>query len=671
MSTSAQEAAQELRKCLIGLLPDRRRPYYLNKSLTEDLRSYRFPETPRNFDDACVFFREFFAKISHPNVVSYGWSRGPIVFANILLAIKNFGSRLRVFRGIIIKTAKEHCQYEALFAVMCEAIHHPVDYYERFNSQNGRDFMLKGMIMVRIEQRRRFPPGPSCELTYLFHFSLDEIISMMKKKNGMHGHEETRSHMERRLTIYNSCWNEQFSAPIRRLLQAKPNFFSEFNSDLEKIYRYIICQGIRESFWLHLMQTMIFKFYEALGKAGIIQENKTWIIYWYIRYQCDHHSESFNDLMTRIVQPGQMAFPFSEHPRLFKSNDMVFEAALKWESIPTSDLNEICYRSHVKSEYGPVPSQCVLAASIRRKVYEVKITKAAVKIQKMARRSLWQFYLKRLIAAMFIKKRVLQIVTPILRVKHAKFLITSAVKRIFIQEKFFERLECYRYIQQIKAGCVIFKFLNKQNHVLEYQKIRARSIIQSRLIALFERQKANAKIELLKAASTLSRFAKVQHATIVHKRLQKIRAGSIIQSRLIALFERQEANARIERLKAASILSRFAKVQCAAIVHKRLQKFVKDLSCNDCPICLDCLDLVSIGMIQPCGHIHCETCFAQISNCSNCRAEIILKDCKSVGTFLSQSNPKFFFTLENYDKKIAIAVIIKWWAIKRRLVARI
>jgi hypothetical protein len=297
----------------------------------------------------------------------------------------------------------------------------------------------------------------------------------------------------------------------------------------------------------------------------------------------------------------------------------------------------------------------------------VKITKAAVKIQKMARRSLWQFYLKRLIAAIFIKKRVLRVVTPILRVKHAKFLITSAVKRFFIQEKFFERLECYRYIQQIKAGCVIFKFLNKQNHVLEYQKIRACSIIQSRLIALFERQKANAKIELLKAASTLSRFTKVQHAAIVHKRLQKIRAGSIIQSRLIALFERQEANARIERLKAASIISRFAKVQHVAIVHKSLQKFVKDLSCNDCPICLECLDSLSIGMIQPCGHIHCKTCFAQISNCSNCRAEIKLKDCKSVGTFLSQSNSKFFFTLENYDKKIAIAVIGR--AMKRRLVS--
>jgi hypothetical protein len=374
--------------------------------------------------------------------------------------------------------------------------------------------------------------------------------------------------------------------------------------------------------------------------------------------------------MTRIVQPGQMAFPFSEHPRLFKSNDMVFEAALKWDSVPTSDLNEICFRSHVKSPYGPDPSQCVLAASIRRKLYKVKITKAAVTIQKMARRSLWQFYLKRLIAAMFIKTRVLRVVTPILRVKHAKFLITSAVKRIFIQAKFFVRLECYRYIQQFKAGCVIFNFLNKHNHVLEYQKIRAGSIIQSRLIAIFERQKANAKIELLKAASTLSRFTKVQRAAIVHKSLQKIYARSIIQFRLIALFERQRVDNRIERLKAASILSRFAKVQYVTIAYKRLQNFVKDLSCYECPTCFNCFESVEIGMIQPCGHIHCKDCFTKIgTKCSICRAKFMLSNCKSIYTFLSQPNPKFFFTIENPKKKAAIEVITKWWTIKRSLLA--
>jgi hypothetical protein len=674
MSTSTQQAAQELRKLLVDLLPDRHNRTLLASDLSQRLCSLHFPKTPRNFEDACVLFHELFAEISHPDIVGYGYSRRPILYGNVLLAIKKYGVRLKVFRSILIRTCEEHCQYEAFFAVMCEAIHHPVGYYERFNSQNGRDFMLKGMMMVRIEQRRRFPPAPNCELTYLFHFSLDDMLEMMKRKHGMSGHEETRMQMKRRLESYNTYQNEKYSEPIRRLLQEKPNFFSDFKSDLEILSRFIIREATKESFWLDLMYTMTFKLYEALRKAGIFHENKTWIIYWYIRH---HHSqpiqshESFNDMMTRIVQPGQMAFPFRDHPRLFKSNDMFFRAALKWESVPTSDLLEICYRSHVKSQYGPVSSQRVLAASIRWKLwklYEVKITEAVVKIQKMARRSLWQFYLKRLIAAMFIKKRVLQFVTPILHVKHSKFLIISAVKRFFIQEKFFVRLDAYRYIQQIKAGCVIFKVLNRHNHVLEYQKIRAGSIIQSRLIALFERQQVDKRIELLKAASTLSRFAKVRRAAIIHKRLQKIYARSIIQFLLIALFERQEANARIELLKAASTLSRFAKVRRAAIVHKSLQKFVKDLSCYDCPICLECLDTLSIGMVQPCGHIICETCFAKISNCSNCRAEIKLKDCKSVGTFLSQSNSKFFFTLENYDKKIAISRI--GGAMKRRLIAQ-
>ena len=622
MSISPQQAVQQLKVCLINILPDRYRPNSLSKKLSKDLESCSFPKTPGKFEDACVFFREFFLEISHPNILS----RGPILFANILFAIKNFGSRLKAFRSILLKTCKEHFHYEALFAVMCEALHKPVGYYERFNSQNGRDFLLKGMIMVRIEQRRQFPPGPNCNLTYLFHFSLDEIILMMKRKNGMRGHEETRSYMERSLRMYNSYWNEKYSSPIRRILQSNPNFFSNFKSKLENLYWNITLEKTREIIWLTLMIIKINDFYQALDKAGIFDKSKIWIVYWYMRYRYDHSSEpkqgqeSFNDLMTRIVQPGQMAFPFRDPPRLFKKNGQIFRAALRWESVPTSDLLEICYRWHINSRYGPVPSQCILAASIRRKLCEVKITKAAVKIQKMARRSLWHFYLKRFIAALIIKKRVLRVVTPILHVKHAKFLIASAIKRIFIQKKFFKILKCHRYIQQIKAGCVIFNFLNRQNHVREYQKIRAASIIQSRLIALFERQRLDTKIKEFTAASTLSRFAKVKQA---------------------------------------------------AIILKRIKRFVKDLSCYDCPLCFEELSSVSIGIrvIQPCGHIHCKDCFDKIgTKCSCCRAKSSPSDCKSVGIFLSQSNPKFFFTRENSEKKAAIDLIGA--AMKRHLIAQ-
>ena len=122
---------------------------------------------------------------------------------------------------------------------------------------------------------------------------------------------------------------------------------------------------------------------------------------------------------------------------------------------------------------------------------------------------------------------------------------------------------------------------------------------------------------------------------------------------------------------AASTLSRFAKVQRVAIVHERFQKFVKDLSCYDCPLCFEELSSVPIGMIQPCGHIHCKACFDQIgTKCSCCRATFMHSNCKSVSQFLSQLNPKFFFTRENSEKKTAIEVIIKWWVMKRHLVAQ-
>jgi hypothetical protein len=375
MSTSAQIAAQELKALLVNLLPDRYRPCCLSETLSNHLISCCFPKTPENFEDASVLFREFFTEISHPNIVSFGWgaSRGPIVFGSIFFAIKKLGNRLRAFRRILVKTCEEHCQYEALFAVMCEALHHPVGYYDRFNSQNRRDFLLKGIMMVRIEQRRRFPPAPNCELTYLFHFSLDEILDMMKRKNGMNGPEETRLYMKRSLKWYNRFWNEKYSEPIKNLLQEMPNFFSDFSPALELLYTDITRYSFVKNSWLSLMYTKEPKFYEDLQNAGICDKSKLWIIYRYICYRENFSSvprqdqESFNDFMTRIVQPGQMAFPFKEPPELFKTNAEIFRATLNIESIPTSDLLEICCRSHINSQYGQVPSQRVLAAFIRRK----------------------------------------------------------------------------------------------------------------------------------------------------------------------------------------------------------------------------------------------------------------------------------------------------------------
>jgi hypothetical protein len=88
---------------------------------------------------------------------------------------------------------------------------------------------------------------------------------------------------------------------------------------------------------------------------------------------------------------------------------------------------------------------------------------------------------------------------------------------------------------------------------------------------------------------------------------------------------------------------------------------------------LNGFESAEIDMIQPCGHIHCKDCFTKIGKivktCSICRAQFMIGNCKSVETFLSQPNSKFFFTSENPEKKAAIEVITKWWIIKRRLLA--
>ena len=106
------------------------------------------------------------------------------------------------------------------------------------------------------------------------------------------------------------------------------------------------------------------------------------------------------------------------------------------------------------------------------------------------------------------------------------------------------------------------------------------------------------------------------------------------------------------------------------IFQRKLVNFMNDQSCYECPVCFQGFDSVEIDKIQPCGHIVCKVCFSAIkSKCPCCRATFAQINCKSVRALLSESNPKFFFTSVNFEKKDAISVI--GWAMKRRLVAPI
>jgi hypothetical protein len=192
-------------------------------------------------------------------------------------------------------------------------------------------------------------------------------------------------------------------------------------------------------------------------------------------------------------------------------------------------------------------------------------------------------------------------------------------KRRIVQEKYMERLEGYWYLQIIKAKIVIRYAINRRTQVVNYQKIKACNIIQSRILAFIERKRLDARIEQFNAATAISRFSRIQHAVMVRS---------------------------------------------------RLEKFALDLQCYECPICLESFNTVKVGLIQPCRHILCKSCFQAVKfKCPCCRSEFAQIICKEVIAFLSQSDQTVYFTIESSEKKSAISVIS--WAMKRRLVARI
>jgi hypothetical protein len=348
MSTSSEDAVEELRRQLGYHLRDKNdciaRQGILNLNLTNDLHGTFILELPKNFEDACTLFRVFFESISHPQVTSRSYPYNPIVFSNIFMAVKKFKARINVFKTILRKTCQEYFHYEALFAVMCEVLNHPV----YFNYQSERFFILKSMIFTRIEQRRQFPPKPDSVLTHLCEESLDKIMKMIFKTHGMKDREETRRMMESDLEYFNDYWNEKYSEPIRLILQSDPKFFETWEPALKKFFSSNLRCAEEEKLWFIRLERMFPEFWRALRENKICDEAKSWILYWYVRHtkpslRSLSESETFSELMTRLVQPGQMAFPFRNHPKL--------DFALRWGIVLRSDLMEICLHAHVETEY--------------------------------------------------------------------------------------------------------------------------------------------------------------------------------------------------------------------------------------------------------------------------------------------------------------------------------
>lgn len=367
MNTSKEEAIEEeLRGSLKDCLKDSRQIIavqgLLNLRLVDVLKGLVTPQSPQNYDQSFRFFGVFFERISHPQVTSRYYPNEPVLFRNIFMAIKKFKVRIRVFLSILWKTCQRDFHYDALFAVMCDVLRNP----ECIKSQNEKMFLLRCMLFLRIEQRRKFPPKPDISLNYLCLESLDQIISMIHKKHGMKDRSETKDSMVKHLSFgFNQFWNNRYSGKIKRILESDAKFFEKSGPELDKFFATSIQNGrlltpVRskenEKSWLTLLEKLCPKFCVALCEHRIDDDTKSWILYWYVRHMqtriiSSSKKETFNELMTRLVQTDQMSFPFSNPPKLFLNNDGAFlDLALTWGVVPSSDLLEICSHAHGNEE---------------------------------------------------------------------------------------------------------------------------------------------------------------------------------------------------------------------------------------------------------------------------------------------------------------------------------
>jgi hypothetical protein len=353
LASVIKELWDVLRRCLKNIfLPELT---ILNFDLANDLERASFPDTPTNFDDACRFFGVFFENISNPGVLRTNYPHVPIVFPNIFLAIKDFKVRMRVFKRILPQICTEYCHYEALFAVMAHVLHHTVSY----NTQNERDFLVNCMMFLRIQQGQQFPPKPDTKITYLCDESVVKVFGMMKKKHGFENRAKVREAMESNLGHrFNAHWNGHYSEQIRRILQFVPTFFERSEKALERFFSSDIRSSDQEGNWLGLLQSRCPDFWKDLCDYKIDRSAKSWILYWYFRHmeECffvkSADRQTFSVLMTRLVQSGQMAFPFFDPPKLFKkSTRQLLDFGLRWAKVPTSDLLEICFHLDEDVEY--------------------------------------------------------------------------------------------------------------------------------------------------------------------------------------------------------------------------------------------------------------------------------------------------------------------------------
>ena len=157
------------------------------------------------------------------------------------------------------------------------------------------------------------------------------------------------------------------------------------------------------------------------------------------------------------------------------------------------------------------------------------------------------------------------------------------------------------------------------------------------------------KLQKMNAASLLVSAIKRNHDI---RALEKMKAGSIVQSRFLRFHERKRYQtfmlknaasllvSTIKRNHAIQALEKMKAISCiiqSKNVVKKLIAFDKEIQVATCVCCMEPLVLYQPLKILPCGHVICGVCFPQISplKCPHCRNSFQFAQCKNAEQIVS------------------------------------
>jgi hypothetical protein len=349
------------------------------------------PAIPDNYQVALIVFRVLFETFSYAKDPWTAYS--PPRVHSVFMFIREVKGKFRFLQIILKEMCKSSSHCEALFAVLSEN-------FKIFKNKSPRTenywkyFFLKSMMMIRIFQHKYFPSAGDCALVLLCPDLQKKIVEKIEQKSGFRHPHDRHRHVRNYLGYINKRPNEIHSRAIQRLFNMEPNFFSTWDNafhaffhgsyqfkvietTIEKCYTSTLTytlsfQRMRskkaEEYWIRLMDQGCPELLAEFRKHSIGNDTISWIFYWYF-YQMDFPSSmSFNDIMSNLVQPGKMSFPFLQPPKIFSDNygSKRQEIGLSgFPFIPANNVLEICgYLDY----HDLLPSAKVLATSFRRKL---------------------------------------------------------------------------------------------------------------------------------------------------------------------------------------------------------------------------------------------------------------------------------------------------------------